>query len=314
MTKRWSFVIVVFALSLGAARAASAQWMSQIPRATFGGYPTTFFDACNNMGQWQSVRSVTSYLGSFLGDLWAGDDQTLATCFANMSAAGLQLTIEAAAFQPPPTPGGCGLGADCYNFVAPILTRMRSLGAPAMWIRMQEPLTVGRQYGWAQDDIVNQTVIFIQALRANFPGIHVVSVEAYPYNSGSLLTWWIPALTNACVAAGVQPPEGFEVDHDLNASGTIWSDVSAIRDQAHAQGWYFGYIFGSPLLSGHNWGQTALTTGTAVWNFGIAPDIYTFESWERNPADPLDTIPEDTTSYTFMSIVRFFRTDGLFPR
>ncbi|HVN87214.1 MAG TPA: hypothetical protein VMW17_20470, partial [Candidatus Binatia bacterium] len=111
--------------------------MSLIPKAEFGGYPYSFLDACNNMSQWPNVLSVTSDLGSFVADLNAGDDSSLSTCFSNMQEAGLELTIEAAAVQP----GGCGGGVGCYNSLASTLTRMINLGAPAIRIRLQEPLT-----------------------------------------------------------------------------------------------------------------------------------------------------------------------------
>jgi len=228
-----------------------------------------------------------------------------------MNGAGLQLTIEAAAFQP--MHDGCGMGVDCYNVLAPLLSRLVSLGAPSIRIRLQEPLTDGRDAGWANDDIVNQTVTFLWWLRANFT-VQVTSVEAYPHNPASLLNWWIPALTNACNAAGVQPPDSFEVDHDMNASGWSWPQLATIRDEAHSVGWTFGYIFGSPANVGYNWHDNAMHQGSAILSYGIAPDVYTFESWENN-GDPWQTIPESQISpYTFMSTVWAFRAAGLFPR
>jgi len=178
---------------------------------------------------------------------------------------------------------------------------------------MQEPLTVGRYAGWGQDDIVNQTVIFMSYLRGNYAGVQITSVEAYPYNSASLLNWWMRALTNACVAAGVAPPDQFEVDHDQNAPGWSWSEIPTMRDQAHALGWSFGYIFGSPVPPyQQSWAANAFQQGVGILQYGTSPDIYAFESWEPN--DPLWTIPEDSSDWTFMRTVKSFRSVGYFPR
>jgi len=149
------FIIAVCAYPL----MATAQSINVVPTARHGNYPTTFLDACLNMNSWPNVRSVTSYLGSFDGDLVHASDATLSTCFTNMRNAGLKLSIEVAAFQPSP---GCGLGIECFNQLAPKLDHWISLGVPQMLIRMQEPLTVGRMRGWAFNDIVFQTKDFMQ--------------------------------------------------------------------------------------------------------------------------------------------------------
>ncbi len=292
--------------------AANAQWISAVPRAQFGGYPQTFFDACNNLSQWSTVKPVTAFLGSFAGDLYSADDATLSACLYTLNTNGLQLTVEAAAFQPAPTPGGCGSGVDCFNWLSPLITRLKDLGAGVIHIRLQEPLTVGRMAGWQPNDIVNQTVIFMQLIRQSYTNIEFTSVEAYPYNSASLLNWWMVAVRNTCVDVGIPAPTAFEVDHDTNAGGTF-SDLISMRDQAHAVGYSFNYIFGSPVPPGgaENWHTHALNQGAGIWYSAVQPDIYTFESWESS--DPWFTIPEDASG-TFTYTVKTFRQQGFFPR
>lgn len=289
---------------------ADAQWMNQVPRATRG-YPQTFLDACLNLDAWPSVRSVTEYLGSFTHDLDAGDDPSLAACFSNMRAAGLKLSIEAAAFQPG---SGCGLGVECFNSQVPLFNRLIALGAPQILIRLQEPLTEGRKGGWALDDIVFQTTDYVYHIRQNYTDFKVSSVEAYPFNSVHLLHWWIARLHEEARAWGIAPPEYFEVDHDRNACCWSWSDVWILQDSARSFGWGFAYIFGSPVAPGETWHQSALRMGTGCWANEIVPDLYTFESWE--PSDPPRTIPETEPGQNgvFMGTVRDFRTLGLFPR
>jgi hypothetical protein len=303
-----SIALLTFISLVSMPAVANAQWMSQIPRSTRGLYPFPFLDACDNMNLWQTGLAVTAYLGSFGHDLAAADDASLTTCFSNMRKAGLTLTIETASFQPPPTPGGCGMGVDCYNILAPLLTRLINLGAPTIRIRIQEPLTVARYAGRAPEDAVNETVIFLTRLRANYT-VQVSSIEAYPFNTASLVNWWMSTLKDACVAGGVEPPDAFELDHDRGASGWSWNDVISMLNQAHAIGWDFGYIFGSPVAPAPNWYNSVLSVGPV----GIGFDTYTFESWETS--DPSDTVPETVnTGYTFMSTVRIFRESGYFPR
>lgn len=310
MYSRIYVVALVFVLS--SASFAQAQWMSLVPRSAAGGYPQAFLEACSNINQWPTVRNVTTYLGSFTADLHQADDPTLAACFTSMRNAGLRLSIEAAAIQPPPTPG-CGLAPGCFNDLSPLLSRIIALGAPAIQIRLQEPLSTARFYaGWTLPQVVSETVGYLQLLHANFPGVEVTLVEAYPYNSAALLRLLITSLHNACINAGVPPPRYFELDHDINAAGWSWSEIPTIRDEARARGWDFAYIFGSPRVPGSTWHSTALVQGNGNQTFGINPDRYVFESWESN--DPLVTVPESQTCCppSFMGTVKFFMDNGHF--
>jgi hypothetical protein len=83
-------------------------------------------------------------------------------------------------------------------------------------------------YGWGQNDIVNQTVIFMQLMYNYYPDVQFTSVEAYAYNQASLLNWWMAAVKNASMAAGIPGPNGFELDHDPN---TVWSWADITIDE-----------------------------------------------------------------------------------
>lgn len=163
-------VIVATTLAVGLAQSVSAQTMSLIPRSVFGGYPTTFFDACNNMSSWPTVGARTSGLGSFTHDIAPADDATLSACIANINSAGMTLTVEAASFQGD-APNGCGNVDGCYAVTYNTVSRLISLGMSAsqIRIRMQEPLTTSRIYGCggcSDNDVVNYTVIYLQYLRS----------------------------------------------------------------------------------------------------------------------------------------------------
>jgi hypothetical protein len=306
---------IVLLLSMGVG-VASAQSMSLIPRATFGGYPQPFLDACLNMSQWPTSGAVTNSLGSFSGDLAAGDDPSLASCFSNMRAAGLELSIEAAAYQPT----GCGTGQQCFDSIQPLLNHLRNdLGAPTIRIRMQEPLTDARQEGANQGDAINNTVVFMANIRNNYPEMRITSVEAYPYNSASLLTWWIGTLNGVSQSSGVQPPDAFELDHDIRLSGTgsgTWADIGWMQNTARASGWQFNVIFcatiAEPRLDSEFY-SAVMERGLAYQQAGFTNGIDNFviESWEH--ATPSQTVSE-WDAYTFMYDAAAFRNAGYFPR
>jgi len=307
-------VILCFVLLVSAAvGSASAQWMSLIPRAQFGGYPQTFFDACFNMGQWPTAGAVTNSLGSFSADLAAADDSSLASCFSNMRAAGLELSIEITPYDPT----GCGTGQQCFDGVQPLLSHLRNdLGAPTIRIRMDEPLTKALLHGANQGDAINNTVIFMGNVRASYPEMRITSIEAYPQNSASLLTWWIQTLTNVSQSTGVQPPDAFELDHDIVWSGTgsnTWADVGWIQNAARAWGWQFGVIFCAKVANPSDEGffLQVMSRGISYRDANLGLDIFVIESWEHTA--PSATVSE-STPYTFMYDAAQFRSAGYFPR
>jgi hypothetical protein len=316
---RKPIVYVIFMVLFVGVGSAHAQWMSLIPRSEFGGFPQTFLDACLNMNQWPTPGGVTNSLGSFAGDLGTGANQdpgSMAACFTNMRNAGLELSIEAAALQPPGTPGGCGLGQDCFNWLAPILDQLIALGAPQINIRMQEPLTDARNVGYPDNDAVNQTVIFMQNLRNNYPGIKITSVEAYPYINGTWIRWWMGAINEACANAGIAHPDAIELDHDIVLSGTsndVFNDIQSTQNIAHLYGWQFNVIFCAMVAdpSDYNFFTQLLFRGQAYMQHGVIPDNYIIESWEHT--SPTFTVPE-TSPYTFMYDAAQFRLQGFFPR
>src|SRR5260370_17336520 len=102
MNRMWgatSLGLLIKAVTLiSQAHSASAQELNLVPRFVRQGYdpqyPTahTFLDACLNLDQWSYVRSVTSYLG-YWDNLNDTDSGLLSSCFQNMNANGLRLSI-----------------------------------------------------------------------------------------------------------------------------------------------------------------------------------------------------------------------------
>jgi hypothetical protein len=154
----------------------------------------------------------------------------------------------------------------------------------------------------------------MQLVHDNYPDISFMDVEEYPYNSAALLNWWMAALRNTSQGAGIQGPDGFEVDHDQGDARSRWSDLILMRDQAHSLGWTFSEIYGSPTLPPYNWHDSAMIKGSHTTQTGLNSDIYTFESWEFETNDPPQTLSEDAPFGSFMQTVKQFRGVGYFPR
>jgi hypothetical protein len=194
---------------------------------------------------------------------------------------------------------------------------MIALGAPQINVRMQEPLTDARAVGYNQNDAVNQTVIFMQNLRNRHAGIRIPNIEAYPYNNGDLLRWWIQVVTSVSQSVGIQPPDAFELDHDIVLSGVgtgVWADIAWMQNVAHAWSWQFGVIFCATYPnppSDWEFDNEVMSRGYYYRQNQIVPDNYVIESWEHTA--PTLTVPEGS-AYTFMYDAAVFRNNGYFPR
>jgi hypothetical protein len=236
--------------------------------------------------------------------------EALASCFANMRAAGLELTIEAAAFQPHYQAGTCGGGAECFAGLKTVLDLLQPLNPPQIRIVMQEPLTEAAKGNVPPTQALTETVAFISLLRSQY-SVNLSYVEAYPAISASTISWFVTALVAACQSANLTPPDQLWVDHDKDAQGWSWADISWLENVAHAWGWQYAYIFGSPTWGSDGWRATALYTGWALSLANIVPDIYTFESWEWGTGDPADAVPEWASS-SFTGTVRVFFEAGVY--
>src|SRR5262249_9069611 len=152
----------------------------------------------------------------------------------------------------------CATGEACYNRLAPDLRHWIDLGAPVpIQIRMDEPYGANIDLHLDDNYVVNQAAIFITLLRSNFM-VEIADIEPYPIYSAAKLLWWVQALSAACAAAGVQPPDSFELDHDWRQAGFTVLELRAIRDQVRALNEKFGYILGSPVVPDNTWHDQAV--------------------------------------------------------
>lgn len=309
--------IIIAVAVVSQVHVASAQELNLVPRFVRQGfdpnYPTarTFLDACLNMDQWPSVRSVTGYLG-YWDNLSDTDNATLQTCFQNMNAVFLGLSIEDGVWG-----AVCSTGDACFNIVQPRIAALRNLGAPPILLRMQEPFTKCKfTSGCTKTYIADQIARYMQLMRSAFPGIKIADIEAYPFNTYNELFADIDALNGATGAIGTARLEYFEIDHDWQRPDWTFAEIRTLKTNVNLYGMAFGVIFwNSPApeddTGDFDWWFFVLTQGGKYKDAGIVPDIYTVESWRHYI--PHNTIPE-SDQLTFMGTVRDFRSRGFFPR
>ena len=143
-----------------------------------------------NWNQWPVLRGLTDVFGDYDHSMDNFTDAELSGFYAGLKAADISITEETGAL----TANG---GEEAFNGNKHLYDRILSNGGSNLSLVMQEPLTVARYNNWGNEFAANETVDWIQLVRQNRPGIRIGSIEAYPYNSSSLLQWWLTAL-RAC--------------------------------------------------------------------------------------------------------------------
>ena len=311
---------------LCAAAGATAQQLELYPaqgEAGSGIAPKPFLEACLNMNSWSATRRSTSYFGVAdyaLASYAESHAAEVATCFRNMNAAGLGLSLGTAALKQ-----WCTTGQECFDGLSRLWNRLISLGANLEVLEIDEPLTMvlGLPY-WPLprdfDYAVEQTAEFIRLVRQYYPRVRIVEQEAYPAMDTETLRSWIRALANACAARGVRGPDYFEIDHDWNTrfgTGTYewnWSDIRSLLNEAHGAQMGFGVIFWRAGArypeTDEGWYNGVMDQGAWYAAEGIVPDLYSILSWLPVPER---TVPDVLYGTSFMSTVRTFVATGRFP-
>jgi hypothetical protein len=282
--------------------------------------PQAFLDACFNMQTWPTVLANATYLGAH-GDLQDSvhNDETLANCFAQMNARGVQLSLEVGSVKP-----GCPMGGNCYSSDYFHWVAMRQLGAPLTVLRMDEPLNAVMFHPAFDGNhtmayAVNKTADWIQQVRSNpdLSGMTIVDIEPYPAgfpgNAAQFLATWMVSLRNECAARGIACPEVFELDYDPYLSGGSVADIqNVLVPTAHSLGQSFSYIYTNTALTANStdnctFAQAVQGRASAL---GFAPDWFTVESWDPNPSA---TVPEKGGGCTLMSAAKLLIDLDYYP-
>jgi len=177
------------------------------------------------------------------------DSGLLSSCFQNMNANGLRLSIEAGAWD-----AGCATGDQCFSREQPRLQALVSLGAPPILLRMQEPFSNCKSTaGCTPSYVADQIASYMKLMRGAFSGIRIVDIEGYPFNTYLDLAGDINALAQSTSAIGTGMPEYFEIDHDWQRQDWNFIEVNDLKIVSNAWGMAFGVIF---------WNSTAPETDT----------------------------------------------------
>jgi hypothetical protein len=182
---------------------------------------------------------------------------------------------------------------------------------------MDDALSGGRDGHFSDSDTIQFTADWVALMRQNYPSLRLFDIEAYgdPYPSPNAadLQGWMSSLRAACAARGVTGPDTFQIDFDWNGSSWSWDQIRTLQNTAHSVGLDFGVEFWAADKSGSNndadWYPSMNQQAWAFWTSGIAPELYTVESFINIPHT---TVPE-TNSTTFMWSVWEIIQEGYYP-
>jgi hypothetical protein len=293
---------------------AGGQTLQLVPSTHVDRAPQSFVDACMHIGQWPRLYTRTTYLGAVSWQLRPdrASDSTLAACFTQLRAHGLQLSLEVG------ITGVFSTGADAYRVGWQEWQRYLALRAPLTTLFIDEPITNGmRLSGLSYAEVVRETVNWIVLVRQNrsLTGIKLVLIEAYPHMSAPTIIDFINDVNNLSALRGVGGLDGLQIDHAWD-SGLPWSgsDLGAMRAAARQRRMEFSLIFYAAMPFQNPTDDCAFGTrlfrqwdaykANGIDTEGFYPDIYTVQSWDQLPSA---TVPESTDACTFMRGARLWQ-------
>lgn len=253
---------------------------------TFGPGPadvTPLRDACLHPDQWSTGWARMTWLNApaWLWGAWTDDDE-LRQCLANLAAAGKGIAIEIEVLKPS---GVCTSAEQCWAARAPVVARLKALGAGKIAFHMDEPWTGSEGY-LSLDQAVQQTAAWIALARAAYPDATMILVEAFPHHSAADLVGYFTRVN------ALEPIQYAAVDHDGQAGGTVL-DLDQIRDGVRSAGIGYEHLYwnADPALT---WAQGLAAERARM--AGLDPDLAAVSDWTGHPSAIL---PEtDPASFT----------------
>jgi hypothetical protein len=303
--------LLLLTLVVSAILDVHGQVLQLVPSTHTDRAPQSFLEACMNVNQWPTVYERTTYLGAVSWQLRRdrASDSTLASCFAQMRATNLQLSLEVS------VTGAFTTGLEAYQSGWPDWQRYQDLGAPLAAFFIDEPLTNGTRQppGLSYATVVDETTNWIALVRRNprFRNIRMMLIEAYPHISSTAIIDFVNDLNNAAAIRGVAGLDGLQIDHAWDGRNA-WSgpDLAAMRAEASRHRMEFSIIFYAAMPFQNpiddcdfraRLSQQWSSYGTnGIDYYGFYPDIYTIQSWDQLPSV---TVPE-STGCTFMQGAR----------
>lgn len=258
--------------------------------------------------KWVDTRTILDYFCYYDHLLDKNfDDTELSTIFSMLDIWDLPLALEVAVLKSFIRTGVLG-----YRYGHEMWSRFQDdCGAVIELFAMDEPYWAVVEGGIGSGDLtyaVEQTAIWMQLVRNEYPEALIVSIEPYPVLTQIQLQHWVDSLDAECERIGITGIDGFSVDPDWNHWQFVWDDILQLEAFCEARGIPFSLIY---------WAADA-TDSTAVdqdWYDGVmmqgaayngSPDEYVIQSWTWVPRV---MTPDYDDSYSFTrSVIDFHNT------
>ena len=307
---------------------------TKIPRFVLGPPGKTELTAYKQMidhpEQWEKLRP---YVGALLVTTnWIRrsypDDNDLKAAMQKLRQLNMPIEIEVGALK---EWGKTGEGT--YRAQTQEWDRILQSGGNVISFAMDEPFIASREYmkisrenNGDMEFAAEETAVFIELVRKNYPGILIGDIEAFPYFSADELIQWIDLLQSKLKARGLSGLDFFRVDTNwpnfvVGNTDETWQDLKKIENHCRSINLpisviYWAADYGNPRFEGYyddrTWyvGIMRMAYDYNIWNGGN-PDQLCIESWVGGP---VKTLPEsDPFSFTGSALdfaERFLKKSG----
>jgi hypothetical protein len=271
---------------------------------------TDFVELFQPNAPWAKVEAHTRVLGLYAGWVTTVSDQVLQETVAFVNAHGMGIEIEAPSLQ---ATAACGSGVEGYvpfgqtvhDFTLAYLQRLKALGAPSPFIKVDEPLFFGsvtNEAGacqWPVSQVATEVGSYVQLVKTVYPNAEVGDVEpiiasVYAPDVVTAIGQWHDTYR---AITGAPFPFFFA---DIDFSNSAWPAlVKSMEAATRQRGMKFGIIYIGDLqdTSDAEWAAKVVARFELYQGpNGGKPDYVLFQSWDPQPQYCL---PEsDPTTFT----------------
>jgi len=240
------------------------------------------------------------------------DDGDLKTAMTSLQKIGVPIELEVGALKE-----WTKSGEKTYHAQTKDWDRIIRAGGDVRWLAMDEPFINSREHQKVTQEnnrdmefAADETVVFMELVRKNYPNVLIGDIEGFPYLSADELIRFIDLLQAKLKAKGVRGLDFFRVDTNWmnfvarNIKGD-WNDLKKIENHCRKIGLPCSVIY---WASSYPAAERQGTADDRTWYVGMMqmaydydfmggkPDQYVIESWVGAPKR---TLPEtDPFSFT----------------
>ena len=290
----------------------------KIPRFVIGPPGNTELMAYRQMierpEEWANLRphvGALLFTAGWLNKQYPDDDE-LKAAMASLRKLGIPIELEVGALKE-----WAKTGERTYHAQTKEWDRIIQAGGDVRWFAMDEPFINSREHQKVTREndrdllfAVEETAVFMELVRKNYPDILIGNIEGFPYLSADELIRFIDLLQARLKEKGVRGLDFFRVDTNWmnfvarNIEGD-WNDLKKIEHHCRRIGLPFSVIYWAASYGG---AQERGTADDRTWYVGMMqmaydydfmhgrPDQYVIESWVGAPKK---TLPDsDPFSFT----------------